>query len=373
MWEQNESTSSAAQTTVQLLAVDCSYSTDGFFMAIIRLTGGTLITLMGIIFNIFSIIVLRRQPVISVSTQLLIYLAYTDIAFLLCRGIREPLRYWVGWAVEGDFIFRQKVHPYPRFRHIPEILYVQPDIYLSIDFLRYATHVSRNWLTVLISVERAVSLAFPFFARAKITKRRVLYAHILTSMIVSSVYLPHIYGLCHYADFVGYDMCTGRPVRGILHTFNFWDRWRSVSRTYLSPAIKEVLPFTIIVILNVYIVAKVRQISRNQKKMTAKESELVDSMKAIRLTVAVSVIFLVFELPSSFQSYQKFIRLFVDIQGVSFHGTSKNVQRFFAELFPIADSSANFVIYCFVHDRFRHTAKQLLSRRCTYRGATRPY
>ncbi|XP_074657399.1 sex peptide receptor-related protein 2-like [Tubulanus polymorphus] len=355
----NESTSS----TAQLLEVDCAYSTDGFFMAIVRLTGGTVITLMGIILNIFNIIILRKQPVISISIQLIIYLAYTDIVFLICRGIREPLRYWVGWAVEGDFIFRQKVRLYPQYRHIPEIHYVQPDIYLSINFLRYATHVSRNWLTVLISVERFLSLAFPFYARAKITKRRVLCAHILTSMIISSVYLPHIYGLAHYTDVTGYDTCNGRPVRGMLHTFNIWDRWLSISYTYLNPAIKEVLPFTIIAILNIYIVGKVRRISRNQKKMTAKENEFVDSMKAVRLTVAISVVFLVFELPSSFQSYQKFIGLFVDIPKIRYHGPTKNVQRFFAELFPIADSSANFVIYCLVNKQFRQTAKKLLNRR----------
>ncbi|XP_074645931.1 uncharacterized protein LOC141902189 [Tubulanus polymorphus] len=150
----------------------------------------------------------------------------------------------------------------------------------------------------------------------------------------------------------------------MVHTFNIWDKWLSVSYTYLNPVIKEVLPFTIIVVLNIYIVGKVRQISQNQKKIAANENEFVNSMKAIRLTVAVSVIFLVFELPSSFQSYQKFIGLFVDLPKVRYHGATKNVQIFFAELFPIADSSANFVIYCLVHDRFRQTAKALMKRRC---------
>ncbi|XP_074657397.1 uncharacterized protein LOC141910605 [Tubulanus polymorphus] len=335
-------------------------------MAVVKLAGGTSITLIGIVLNIFNIIILRNQPLISVSIQLLIYLAYTDIAFLISRGIREPLRYWVGWVIEGDFVFRQKVRLYPRYRDYPEeIIYLRPDIYLSIDFLRYATHVSRNWLTVLISVERFLSLAFPFYARTKITKLRILYANIVTSVITSCVYLPHVYGLAHYTDVTGYDVCTGRPVRGLLHTFNVWDRWKSVTSIYLSPAIKEVLPFTILIVLNIYIVGKVRQISRNRKKLMS-NSEFVDSVKAVRLTVAVSVIFLVFEFPSSFQSYQKFLGLFVDLPKIRHYGATKNAQRFFAELFPISDSSANFFIYCLVHDRFRRTAMTLIVNKIGY-------
>ncbi len=152
-------------------------------------------------------------------------------------------------------------------------------------------------------------------------------------------------------------MQAGQTVAGVNFTFvtvNVTSLWKArgfgLSVTWVHNLLRSVIPLTILVVLNCYIVRALRRTRSNRKKLS--------SRNRITLTlIAVIVVFLVCVTPDAVMS---------TFFGFGYTDADYLVRgiREFTDLLLAVNSSVNFILYCTFNKMFRKQFQQMFCKRC---------
>ncbi|XP_074660430.1 FMRFamide receptor-like [Tubulanus polymorphus] len=344
----------SATTTVAETTPDCNrpYVFKNVLLVSVKLAGTLPISIVGIILNTFSIFIIRRQSSDHISLYLLRCLALADILFLIFNTIQEPLRFVVSWFTQGTHMF-----------WIPYLSWgVRPWIYKTAWIPRYSAQVTRNWITVLLVLERCVSLTFPFFARSHITKYRIQIIVCCMLAGFGLLYSPFVIGTSINISF--FDACNNVHITGIGPAkgkrSGFFRAFIWINRS-IATLIKELLPAILLMIFNCYLIWILRKLTAKRKEMTGERNISRLDVKAIKIAIAIVVLFVVCEIPPSYRSIYEFLARFINLPKIQPYGDAVYItQMMFDNLLPTLNSSVNFFIYYVANDHFRATAKELI-------------
>ncbi|XP_074658342.1 uncharacterized protein LOC141911253 [Tubulanus polymorphus] len=200
-----------------------------------------------------------------------------------------------------------------------------------------------SWLVTLISIERFIVVCFPMSASR-------------SPLIIGTTVGIWFYDECNKVVIKSIRGASD-PIRRYFLTeiFTWIDH-------FASPLYKEILPALLLIIFNSHLIWTLRKISSRRKEMTHEGEQRLD-VKAIRIAVAIVILFIVCEIPASFRSYNDFIGRFFKMPPIKYSTTIYMLQVLFTDLLPTLNSSVNFFIYYLANDNFRETAIKLLRRR----------
>ncbi|XP_074660446.1 putative G-protein coupled receptor 139 [Tubulanus polymorphus] len=341
-------------TTTTTISETCNrpYAYKNVLLVSVKLAGALPISIVGITLNGFSISIIRRQSSDHISLYLLRCLALADILFLIFNTIQEPLRFVVSWFTQGTHMFW---FPYLSWG-------VRPWIYKTAWIPRYSAQLTRNWITVLLVLERCVSLAYPFFARTHVTKSRIRTVICCMVIVFAIMYCPFVIGTeivvryfdpCNdvYISTIG--RANGEIRSAFYEAFHWLDR-------FVGILAKELIPVILLSTCNCYLIWTLRKLTAKRNEMIGGETTRLD-VKATKIAIAIVILFVICEVPPSFRSMYHFFGMFLpNLPVLTYTGAVYIAQMMFNDLLPTLNSSVNFFIYYLANDNFRATAKKLL-------------
>ncbi|XP_074651641.1 uncharacterized protein LOC141906294 [Tubulanus polymorphus] len=243
------------------------------------------IMLTGLVMNSLIIAIFTRLKSSHPSIHLLKCLAIADISLLLSHFLADTLRYLLFYVNYGDNVFIDPFHIYPK-------MYAY-----GARVLRFGFMYQRNWLTVLIQLERLLTVLFPLKASQWWTKKRM--------------------------------------------------------NRIITVATLLIFPSVIILIVNTALIATLCVKFRQRKKLggTGSQQTLKGDSKATRMVISMSITFLLLEMPETFSKVRSYALPNAVIWEVAFD---------IAHISGDVDSCVNFILYCIVNKQFLHTLKKLV-------------
>ncbi|KAL4228110.1 hypothetical protein ACF0H5_013545 [Mactra antiquata] len=288
-----------------------------------------IITLIGVIGSILSLIVLFQKNLRNSTTSIvLIGLAFSDLAFLVTNMIRK-----------SSCIIRSHDANLANEINATTFFYM---FYLKTSFSRVSTLI-----VLLISVERLVAVAFPLSVKTVVTKGRMIASVVLCYVITFGMLavLPPQY--------------TYKYIRGkayIWQTKFALENAKSlkVYNEYFLPITFRYIPVLVVLGINIVIVYLIKGSKRFRESSTKQDPRKKDEQRKItRMLLVVSLIYLICLLPGNILLFCSSV-----IDGFQFFGTYRNLFNVLSDLcllFEIINSSVNFIIYMFLNRNFYET------------------
>ncbi|XP_074649112.1 uncharacterized protein LOC141904424 [Tubulanus polymorphus] len=326
---------------------------------LLRVTFLPAVIVAGIFFNGLSYEILKRQSSQHRSIFLLRALAVADVSFLVVKFFREFLRPVLDAVVYG--LAFQRLAGLIRNTRFAGFF----GIYLAMFFFNRSTKLTRNWITVLIAMERVISLGFPLFAQAHITKRR-LYICICVQYVLFACF-----GISFMLD-IGdstywFDVCTGIHVPFITRRklSPIETRVRFYVESILTSVFTNLLPILCLVILNTILIIVLKRIGKNREHLTRESKYRNIDQKATKMAIAVIVLFIVLESATSLGTYIKILRTLFGLPKLSssIRQVVSSITNVGSDILTPLDSSVNYFVYCLTNDRFRNEAKKIFKRK----------
>lgn len=307
----------------------------------IYIYGITPITIVGVIFNIITLFVLNSQKSNLNSIYLLKLLAISDMVFLIDCLFFYSIRHLSAYAWTGDEVFK---------RSDPKI---GSPIFVAVVPIYFMAQQNRNWLVIIITVERFLNLMFPLWARATLTKRFVNY--LFAANVVVSIGC-NMYYYWAFRIVSGTDPCTGTPEMTI--DLTEWVAWGREIDKYMYVIMTAILPLLLLYIMNITLIISLRRMFQRREGMTADMKETKAQKQATTMVLAITVLFTICETPASLDRIATFA-------GVTFAADDLfyNYGRKVGLLLVVLDSAVNFVAYVVSNRPFRRTLIQVFSRK----------
>ncbi|CAG7815651.1 unnamed protein product [Allacma fusca] len=248
------------------------------FRFVVQGVGITTVGLVGIIGNIFSMMVLSKKRMRSPIGCFLFGLALADFIFVLMGGtligIPSFLSYFGGI---GDFGIDKPS---------PSSLILLTPIFFG---LAMTSQTASVYFTVAVTTERFIAICYPFKARRMLSLKRAVYMSL--GVILFSI-LYNIPRWWEYDSLEVYDQVTGdfvgyKPIPSKLKNKIPYDVWY-INVAYL--VLMEVLPTVILCILNVKIYTRIR--TANKTRQTLSSSQRHENSLAFMLLVIVAIFLL---------------------------------------------------------------------------------
>jgi len=289
----------------------------------------------GIAGNIVSILVLSKKEFQETFHRLLICLALVDIVFIVCAIITCVIR--THSLLEGE-----------HWR-------IWEPIFLFSIPMGGCALVTSMYLTVSISVERYFGICFPLHSRVRGGRRLVLY--LLPVLLFSLAFnLPKFLEIS--------------PDLGIDWEFSHNVLYNKIYKQYIELLVTVALPWLILVYLNFRIYLAVTD------KSLSGWSETQRQRREKSLAVILISIVLVFLSCHSLKLYLAFYKIHIlnktvhcNSLGLSpSHPSWLLTTNTVNHLMLVSNSSANFIIYCFMGKRFRKSLLSTLSDSCRSRS-----
>ena len=294
------------------------------------------IIVLGLILNVLNIVVLRRAKSPSNAFFMLQFLAVSDMMYLIICLLYFPIRHLVIDFIKPDYIGK---------RFDP---YLLPELLLVIDPMYYMTILARNWMVVVITIERLLNIVAPLWARTTITKFRL-------KIVVAVVYLVSV--LIRVDNYVNNRIQSfmnecGQPTHVVSYT--------SVLQQQLFHSIFVVgtvlVPQCLIYLANVLLLIGLRKSELERLKMaTCEQGDSKHRRQATTIVLAMSVVFSVCETPSC-------IDRLMYVAGFTSWTQSRRLTRVVSLVLNVVDSSINFFAYCASNRLFRRNFTQLLQK-----------
>ncbi|XP_045160701.2 galanin receptor 2a-like [Mercenaria mercenaria] len=287
------------------------------------------VTIVGIIGSILSLIVLCQKKLrSSTTTVVLIGLAFSDMLFLVTNFVRKSTCI----IRDYDEALADKINA-TTFYYI---------FYLKTAFSRVSTLI-----VVLISVERLIAVAFPLKVKQIVTRLRMKAAVLFLYVLVfgSLAALPPQYT---------YIYIRGKPY--ISQTKFALDNKAplEVYNEYFLPIVFRYIPVLVVLIVNIIIIAIISQSQRFQKSVTSLDPKRKEEQRKItRMLLSVAIIFLICLLPGDL-----LLLCSTAIDGFEFFGTYHNLFLVLSDiclLFEMINSSVNFITYMVLNRNFFET------------------
>ncbi|CAG5127164.1 unnamed protein product [Candidula unifasciata] len=299
------------------------------------------ISIIGIVGNVCSILVLLKQNCKKCSNILLLGLTISDLTYLIGFNSVPKIIY----TLSGKQSF-------PYEASVSETLFFFYRIFLIID---YSSGFVGLTLPMLITIERLVTVFFPLKVSKIITPRRTIIA---ISGVFIFWYGNFIYTMFWFSLSYTYELSGNRSVYMIAHTEVFEHDKPAVyaineAWIYLSMRIPSVFTFVGCIIIGI----KIKMASDKRREMTGKNQSMYRTTKTL---LAVCVVYTmtcaIASLPAIVPQYVSF--------SISDETTS-NICQVTYHIISTAgciNSSCNFVIYIVFNKNFRDAYKALFSK-----------
>jgi hypothetical protein len=301
--------------------------------------GITPVAVLGAILNIINLIVLRMHKTSLTSVFLLRILAGCDLFFLVTSLVFFTLRHAVVYITNRKVIFGRR----DTFIGV-EIFYATIPIY-------FCSLQARNWLVVLLTVERFLNIVFPLWAKTTCSIRN--FTKIIMFVFVSSL-------ACHLPRFWSqYLIKEINPCTGLTEFSIKARQWETTYDQYVYIIALVLVPLFLIYILNTFLIIALRRAMVRRSKMAADGQQKDQGQNQATMTVvSVVILFTICETPASMD---RLAGLAGFSQSFAPDGLFRNYMRKVGLLLIVFDSSVNFVAYCASNRTFRRNLVTLFS------------
>ncbi|XP_074658296.1 FMRFamide receptor-like [Tubulanus polymorphus] len=315
---------------------ECPYLSKNNVWLTVLLYVSTPICLTGFVLNAISFVILRRHNSRSNSFHLLQILAVVDNCFLLVSVSLVNVRRFFSYLTYGwMFFYLSDAFIGPRF-----LVYLAPP-HLTMRMIR-------NWLIVLMSLDRAIHIVFPLKSIVVCTKFKLNLS--FAFIVVFS------------AGLQGFKFCCLRLSHQIpkcpavnIPLLRFHNEIPDGLDELSIVALIIILPFVILCVTNTILSVHLYKARANRQTMVTsggaqgKDQEL----QATLLALGIVVTFLVCESPNS-------VERIVEI--VFYNGRRLRTHPMMQVSIQM-DSCVNFLVYCLSSKKFRTLTAQMLTRR----------
>ena len=221
------------------------------------------------------------------------------------------------------------------------------------NFLITLTTCVANWLIIVFTVFRLISVYMPHKKNIHCSKKRA-YIAIFCTVFAPCAYFSYWLYTVKYKESQDeiYGDCVARKAHAVF--FRDFQMWFVL--IFLS-----VLPFTILIICNCLIIYKLRQATALRQSMhSAASSEESNSMTAMLLSI--SILFLVTQTPH-------FITTLIESNMKYDNYTMEYIANYFiietaTKLLTYVNNVANFFCYCISGKHFRNELALILNVKC---------
>ena len=302
-----------------------------------------IISFLGIVGNVFNLLVLTRRRMLSSMDRLeksatygLIALAVSDMIFCV-TVFPHAFIYEESYIVDGSHHFF--------------LYYKLYGIGLVNLFLMIST-----WLIVTMSINRYIVVVYPLHARSTLSTFRtvliIILVYIISTILTLPFFLHHKIVQCIDLDRnvqVEYQSrFQPKVMRGVL----FYMKW-------IWPILADFIPIGILAFCNTRLVWELKRATSTRKR-TAHGQIVKESNHKVTLTLVIIVLMLLFLVsPSEILRY---------INPYKSWGDTGHVVASITNVLQAINFAFNFILYCVVSATFRHTLKSMFTR-CYKEGA----
>ena len=296
-----------------------------------------IISFLGIVGNVFNLLVLTRRRMLSSMDRLeksatygLIALAVSDMLFCV-TVFPHAFIYEESYIVDGS--------------HSLFLYYKLYGIGLVNLFLMIST-----WLIVTMSINRYIVVVNPLHARSTLSTFRtvliIILVYIISTILTLPFFLHHKIVQCldfdHNVQVEYQSRFQQRVMRGVL----FYIKW-------IWPILADFIPIAILAFCNTRLIWELKR-ATNTRKRTAHGQIIKESNHKVTLTLVIIVLMLLFLVsPSEILRY---------INPYKSWGDTGHVVASITNVLQAINFAFNFILYCVVSATFRHTLKSMFTR-----------
>ncbi len=296
-----------------------------------------IISVLGVIGNVFNLLVLTRRRMLSSMDRLeksatygLVALALSDMLFCLS-------------VLPSAFIYNET--------YIVDegSLYVLYYLLFGIGFVNLFLMIS-TWLIVAMSVHRYFVVVYPLHARSRLSTFRTVLVIVLVYLLSTLVTLPHFLhheiveckDLARKLQFEYRFRFSERVAEGIV----FYVRW-------VWPVLADFIPIGILAFCNTRLIYELKRATRTRKR-TAHGQMIKESNHKVTLTLVIIVLMLLFLVsPSEILRY---------VNPYESWGHTGHLAASVTNVLQAINFAFNFILYLVVSATFRHTFKSMFTR-----------
>ena len=309
----------------------------------------TLLTVFGLFGNFVSGLVMWRDKDKSATALLLLALAVVDSLVLLLRGIMKQVPVLCQMT--------NSCHYY---------LLIYTTYMRAYAWVFNSTNLMVNtYIVVAVTVQRYIAVCWPLKAS---TLASVKVAKIQIVGIIVSATIFNIPRICEFivitVPVAGTNETTLKRIKTELgQSFPFAFGYNVIS----DSVVMYVVPLTILVTLNIFLVRALRQATqkRSEMKRTGNPNEeqrkQIDDREITKSLIVVVIVFVICQITPPVR------RLLAAVLGGNENqcGTFYYFYHDIHNLASVVNAAANFVIYCWCGIRFRRIVKFMLCKRAT--------
>ena len=294
-----------------------------------------IVCVVGIIGITLTVIVLTRKSMRSSTNCYLTGLSIADLLFLLILSTR----------LLGNLFPRHGVQ-----YHIFIICMTYATIFLN-TFL-----IASIWTTVMLAIERYIAICQPFIAGRACT---VMRARLMIVVIYVCSFLCRLPNFWEHRVITLYDHVTNRSIV-YMDSSAMHDNaaYRDVYPWIVDGLLSSILPFLLLLVLNVCLIVEVRKSSKYIKNNLLSTQDAHSSIKREELQITImliSVVIVFFICQAPYVIYTAIVSINECIISDSFH-----TLRYMTMLLLTTKSAINFILYCWFSEKFCHTLKKLI-------------
>ncbi|XP_077516849.1 FMRFamide receptor-like [Amblyomma americanum] len=293
-----------------------------------------IITIIGVIGNSVTIVIMTRRRMRSSTNNYLAALAIVDMLYLL-GGFALSLKHY-------EFIQEKGLAVY--FRCFP--------------FLILLTDTCSNtsvWLTATFTVERYIAVCHPIKGKVLCTESRARKAVIGVVVFCFALTLPTPF---EYAVIEESD--PGTNATRVSLSYSEFGRNELYKKIYywLTVVLFTLVPFCLLAIFNAFLVRSVHVSRRQRSKMTQRTDSSRDNQenKITVMLIAVVILFFLCQLPTAMTL------LYTSIRSPEEGSEQEKLVFILGNIFNFLmslNAAGNFVLYCLLSQKYRRTFLQI--------------
>ncbi|CAH1784826.1 unnamed protein product [Owenia fusiformis] len=302
---------------------------------------------LGTIGNLLSIAVLLRKRMRKFSTSLfLVLLALSDLVHLHSGLLRSVISY----STNATYVSHVEV--------------TQAGCKVHYFFTYFSVHYSA-WVLVAVSVERTIAVWMPFRVKQLCSRKSSAITLFIVGILLTAANL-HFFWTAGIIPAPRKRNSTICNLSGNQYKV-FWRQYWP----WIDATLRSYLPFTLIVLSNSLIIAKILQTRRQRKLLTSRtcnHSNGITSMTA--MLIGISIGYIITTSPISvFFAYVNYIMYHHGKIPDQFVG-SFQLAYAVCMMLHYCNNAVNFLLYCVTGPRFR---KELIVMFCCLRTSTLQY
>ena len=316
--------------------VDLSQPECGLFLFIVNTVIMGFFIIVGICGNTFTLITLFPDSKVNVTSLLLVVLACCDSLFLISQLMFKSLTGMCRFLSSNVMCsYELYVWPYVNF-------YVRP--------FAFAMVISSIWVTLLVTVHRAVAILIPHKAKSYATVKSVRIQCVFLICGAILLVIPKFFEFYLITDEscppgIFYTKLSINPIYGVLY------------RNIIMNIFVNIGPLFVLIILTYFLVREIHHTIRQNKKLRGKPSQ--NQKYGTQLTIIlilVVVVFIICEIPHVIYILARAVTK----DKFQMHFSCGRPWFYFfhiTEMLIILNASINFFLYCLAGARFRKMLK----------------